>query len=197
MKLYYTPRSHFSRKVRILLDAYGLDVQYIDVGNVAQNEGFADNPLMKVPVLVDEKVDEQAGEQTSIFDSDHIAQYITQHHAPDDPYDVCTPSIQTLNVRAVLNGIMAAEVELILAQRTGIPIDEYVRFEKQKAAIVGGLNWLEAQTWSEAPTYVGFHLVCAWDHLVLYDLVELNYPRLRDAVAALSGWPFVTKSKPV
>lgn len=189
MKLYYTPRSHFSRKVRILLNAYGLDTHYVDVGNVAQHKGFADNPLMKVPVLVDG--------QTSIFDSDHIAQHITQHHAPDDPYDVCTSSVASLNARAVLNGIMAAEVELILAQRTGIPIDEYVRFEKQKAAIVGGLNWLEAQTWSEAPTYVGFHLVCAWDHLVLYDLVELNYPRLRDAVETLSGLLFVTKSKPV
>ena len=36
MKLYYTPRSHFARKVRILAAALKLDFELIDVGNVAE-----------------------------------------------------------------------------------------------------------------------------------------------------------------
>jgi len=70
MKLYFTPRSHFSRKVRILLHAWKLEVELIDVGNVGatSSHAFGPNPLMKVPTLLD------GG--PSIFDSDHIAQYL-------------------------------------------------------------------------------------------------------------------------
>ncbi|ATH09113.1 hypothetical protein BIY24_14520 [Halobacteriovorax marinus] len=38
MKLYATPRSHFSRKVRILLELYSIPYEFIDVGNVADSD---------------------------------------------------------------------------------------------------------------------------------------------------------------
>ena len=74
MQLIYTPRSHFSRKVRILLAALGLEAELIDAGNVAEAEpaAFGANPLMKVPTLVDEG--------RAVFDSDHIAAYLVHRH---------------------------------------------------------------------------------------------------------------------
>ena len=57
MKLTYTPKSHFARKVRILLDAWGAAVDLVDVGNVAESANiFAGNPLMMVPALTDGEV---------------------------------------------------------------------------------------------------------------------------------------------
>ena len=41
MKLYFTPRSHFSRKVRMLLQAWRLEVELIDVGNVVATSSIS------------------------------------------------------------------------------------------------------------------------------------------------------------
>lgn len=67
MQLVATPASHFARKVRLLLDHYGLAYDMVDAGNVAEfsEDKFAGNPLMLVPVLND-------GDLT-VYDSDHIA----------------------------------------------------------------------------------------------------------------------------
>src|SRR5688572_19364517 len=101
MKLYFTPRSHFSRKVRILVDAWKLEVELLDVGNVASmgSEAFGPNPLMKVPTLVDGS--------SSIIDSDHIAQYLVRRHDPQDAFGVLTNDVELLNARAIMNGVMA------------------------------------------------------------------------------------------
>ena len=45
MKLYFTPRLHFSRKVRILLDAWKVEVELLDVGNVGRSSGDAFGPI--------------------------------------------------------------------------------------------------------------------------------------------------------
>lgn len=192
MELFYTPRSHFSRKVRLLLDGWGVLVELRDVGNVAGAEAgpFGPNPLMKVPTLVDGS--------TVVFDSDHIAAYLTRKCDPDDRYGVLTNDPELLNLRAVTNGIMAAEVELLLARRTGIRTEGLVRFTKIERAIGAGLDWLErhAALYPSAPSYEGFHLVSLWDHLVLYELVELPYERLRRIVARLSESELVARSAP-
>jgi hypothetical protein len=48
-----------------------------------------------------------------------------------------------------------------------------------------------------APSYLGFHLTALWDHLVLYGVVGLDCPRLRERVAACSALPFVGATRPV
>src|SRR5690606_23363069 len=108
MQLLYTPRSHFSRKVRILLHAYGLAHKLVDAGRVEARDpsAFGPNPLMKVPTLID-------GDAV-VMDSDQIAAYLVRHD-PRDRYRVLTTELDALNARAVLNGTMAAEVELLLA----------------------------------------------------------------------------------
>ncbi len=192
MKLHYTPKSHFARKNRILLDALSIGVELIDVGNVADNnpEIFAHNPLMKVPTLID-------GEQV-VYESDLISQYIVKKYDPQDRYEVLSQDWESLNAQAVMNGVMTAEVELILAQRTGIDTQKYVRFDKFEATVLRGLQWLEEHaSLFENHTYAGFHLVCLWEHLVLYQMFALNYPQLQRSVEQLSDLNFVKTSSPL
>ncbi len=188
MKLHYTPKSHFARKVRILIDALEIDVELIDAGNVADSslEVFVNNPLMKVPTLVDGDL--------VIFDSDYIAQYVVKKINPEDAFNVLIEDCHQLNARAVINGVMMAEVELIMAERTGIDVQAYTRFDKFKTTVNQGLEWLERHA---EPSYADFHLICLWDHLVLYDMFTLDYPRLQSRVAQLSMVDYVAKSSPM
>jgi glutathione S-transferase len=192
MKLHYTPRSHFSRKVRILLDAWQVPVELIDAGNVGDMapEAFGPNPLMKVPALID-------GDR-SILDSDHIARYLVRRHDPLDTFAVLTEEVPLLNARAVMNGVMAAEVEVLLARRAGLDTTGLRRFDKILDSIRRGLDWLEthAAVVPQAPSYAGFHLTCLWDHLTLYGLVPLAHPRLQAHATRLSQLPYVAASAP-
>ncbi|WP_223788244.1 glutathione S-transferase family protein [Marinicella meishanensis] len=193
MQLIYTPKSHYARKDRILIDALGLEVELVDAGNVAEQDPaiFAHNPLMKVPTLID-------GEQV-VYESDHIAAYLVRQFDPQDRFAVLTTDPDQLNLRAVMNGVMAAEVELVMAERTGIDTRQYDRFEKFRTTVQQGLQWLEQQVdgLSSQPTYNGFHLVCLWDHLVLYDMFDLPSGQLSQRVAELSSLPYVANSVPV
>lgn len=45
LRLICTPRSHFSRKVRLLLDALGEPVELLDAGNVADDDARAFGPI--------------------------------------------------------------------------------------------------------------------------------------------------------
>lgn len=193
MQLYYTPRSHFSRKVRLVLAALGLEATLLDAGDVASARAavFGANPLMKVPTLVD-------GDRV-VFESDHIARYLVRRHDPGDRLGVLDERVSTLNARAVINGAMAMEVELILAARTGIDT-AHARFDKLRAAMDGALGWLEASAdlFPDPPSYLGFHLVSMWDHLALYDLRPLHpYPRLRAIAARLDSHQEIAASRPV
>lgn len=193
LKLHYTPKSHYARKDRILIDGLDLDVELIDAGNVADQdpEIFANNPLMKVPTLLD-------GDHV-IFESDHIAEYLVRKHDPTDRFAVLSTDPTQKNLQAVLNGVMAAEVELIMAERTGIDTHQYTRFDKFRSTVIQGLQWLEshADDFSIEADYRGFHLVCLWDHLVLYEMFELNFDRLNAQVKSISDLDFVAKSRPI
>lgn len=183
MKLYATPLSHFSRKVRILLDLYEAPYELINIGNVVSSDAelFANNPLMKVPILVDGK--------EWIIESDHIAKYVVQKFDSSDRYNVRTENITDLNVRAVLNGIMNEEVKVILARRSGLATEHTSFFDKALKAIHGGFQWLEDNHHVfhlNTVTYKEIHLVCLWDHIAHYNLVPLPFPRLQDVVTAAS-----------
>lgn len=92
---------------------------------------------------------------------------------------------------------MSAEVELILAQRTGIDTTQYQHFTKIKDSIINGLNWLEtnADIFSSKPTYLEFHLVAMYDHLTHYKFVNLEYPELDHRVRQFSSIDFIKQSE--
>lgn len=194
LRLVYTPRSHFSRKVRLLADALGLRLELVDAGNVASGEAaaFGPNPLMKVPTLL--------ADGRAVFDSDHIAAWLVRRHDPGDRYGVLTQDADALNARAVMNGVMALEVELILAERTGLGT-AHPRFDKMRAGMRQGLDWLEANAAlfpdATQPGYLGFHLLAMWEHLAFYGLLPLDQPGLRGlAEGYAAAWPFAATSRP-
>lgn len=194
MKLYCTPLSHFSRKVRLVFDFYSQPYEAVDVGNVAEGDRhkFADNPLMSVPVLVD-------GE-TWLLESDHIALYLADKFDPQDKLKIGTRDVFDLNVRGLLNGLMANEVKVILAKRMNVPVHEYEYFQKAIRSIEDSFAWLEKEAHrfeGASPKYKEFHFVSAWDHLVYYDFLNLSpFPNLRALAERISQDPKVKKSSP-
>jgi len=193
MRLYATPLSHYSRKVRLLLDHYGVEYELSSPGDVAGSDAarFGDNPVMKVPVLEDG--------DTWLVDSDHIAQYVVRKVDGADRYRVLVSDPDTLNLRAVMNAIMQEEVKLILAARTGIDTTALPFFRKARLAIENGLGWLEARAERfdpAAPGYSEFHLVSLIDHLDHYELLPREYPRLREIVGRVSASETVAQSAP-
>ena len=147
---------------------------------------------MGVPVLEDGAI--------WMLESDHIASYLVRTYQPADIYGVLTESVDLLNARAVMNSVMGNEVKLILAERGGLDPGPHRYFQKARTAIEQGLAWLEARSnlfYSEKPGYAEFHLVSLWDHLELYQLVELNYPELRRVADKLSRSPIFQKSSPL
>ena len=176
----------------MLLGGLELHADLVDAGNVADSNPslFGANPLMKVPTLID-------GDCT-IFDSDHIAQYIVRKYDPADRFQVGTTDVEQLNARAVMNGIMATEVELILAERTGMDTRAFRRFDKMRSAITAGLEWLDqrSRVFPAEPTYLGFHLMALWDHLELYGVCNLDFTNLRRVTAQWRGLPCVSATKP-
>lgn len=193
MKLYATPKSHFSRKVRLLLDHLSLPYELIDIGNVAEAapDHFGKNPVMSVPVLED-------GE-TWLIESDHIARYIARQWDQGDPFAVLTENTDLLNARAVMNGVMSNEVKLILSQRTGLDPSGHAYFEKAKQSILQCLAWLEDRADLfplESLSYAHFHFISMWDHLKLYALVPLPYPRLERLANHLGAMARVARSAP-
>ena len=156
-------------------------------------DAYANNPLMRVPILVD-------GEQR-IIESDHIVRYLVGRFDAADRLGVRNETPEALNRLAVLNGVMANEVVLILAKRGGLEeIDKVVYFQKLTAAIDGALAWLDARTDPDAAgfDYRDIVTVCMWQHLGYYALRPLDaYGRLAARVAKFAKRPSVVPSTPV
>lgn len=194
MQLYYTPCSHFSRKVRILLTSLGIDAELVDVGDAAETnpERFGGNPLMTIPVLRDSEL--------VVYGSDEIAQHLVRRYDPADRFCVLAHDVRRLNTRAVMNGVMSAEAELILAARTGLDTHAHLRFDKKRQAIAAGLVWLEthADAVPAIPDYAAFHLASLWDHLVMFrNLPDIALPNLAARIADIHQLPMVAASRPL
>lgn len=197
MKLIATPLSHYARKSRVLLDLYGLPYTFVDIGPIAEVHlpGEAgNNPMMRVPVL-------EHGSDW-LIESDHISSFLVRQYDPQDKYKVNSHTVFDLNARAMMNGIMAEEVKVIVARRMQVPTESYKYFGKAHNAIEHGLTWLNAhhaQFDAVNPTYRDFHLVCCWDHLEYYDFVPNmtgKFKHLHEIVSRVSENEIVRQTAP-
>ncbi|MEO0439041.1 MAG: glutathione S-transferase N-terminal domain-containing protein [Pseudomonadota bacterium] len=181
-----TPRSHFTRKVRLLLDHLHVAYQLEDVGDVSRSdhETLNRHPTMTVPIaLIDKEV---------VYDSDEIARKLVTRLNPGDDFCVNSHSTEILNMRAVLNAAMAAEVRLIVASRLGHRLDNSAFFDKSKMVINRSLDWCEERFElldATLPKYLDFHFKSFWDHLHFYRLVESRWPQLEEVSAQLDESP--------
>jgi glutathione S-transferase len=193
LQLHGTPLSHFTRKVRILLAELGVQYEQIWLPSVmaASSESYAGNPLMRVPTLVD-------GDNL-LFDSDHIARYLVGIYDPSDWFGVRSDEPMALNRLAVTNGIMSNGVTLILAKRGGLEdVDSVVYLRKLRVALEGGLVWLDTSIAADAPmTWGDITLICMWQHLEHYKLVDLAaYKRIAARVAQFATRPSIISTTP-
>jgi glutathione S-transferase len=193
--LYGTPLSHFTRKVRILLHELGVPFELIRPPNLldAQPAAYGANPLLRIPTLMHD--------DTTVIESDHIARYIVDTFAPEDRFAVRAPRVADLNRLAVVNGIMAHEVTLILAQRGGLAdLNGVAYFRKLQRAIELGLAWLDraAQPNADSYDYVDIATICMWDHLRHYQLVPSldAYGRIAAGTARFATRDAVARTSP-
>ena len=193
MQLYATPRSHFSRKVRLLLDHLEQPYDLIDVGDVANSDPdqFHSNPTMSVPVLKDGDL--------WMIESDQIARYIANTYDEKDRFHVSANDADHLNARAIMNAVMANEVKLILAERTGLETNESAFFNKAKLVMNYGLSWLEERADlfnPDKPTYTDFHFISMWDHLALHGLIDLEFQSLKHKAHLINQQALIRQSAP-
>jgi glutathione S-transferase len=193
MKLHGTPLSHFTRKIRILLDELDVPFEMVWTPGVLADttEAYGDNPLMRIPTLVDGA--------TTVVDSDHIARYLVGRFDAEDRFGVRSERVVDMNRLAVTSGVMANEVVLILARRGGLEdLESVVYFRKLFAAIGSGLQWLDARV-DDDPRFDwrDIALICMWQHLAHYKLVDLApYPKIAARVARFADRPSVASTAP-
>jgi glutathione S-transferase len=195
LRLHGTPLSHFTRKIRVLLSELGVAFDFVRAPSVLATSPatYGDNPLMRVPTL------EHGGE--TVFDSDHIARYVVAAFDPEDRLGVRSDDPRDLNRLAVVHGIMANEVVLILAKRGGLAdLEGVAYFRKLGAAIEGGLAWLDGHTDPDEARfdYGDITTICMWQHLAHYALATPldRYPRIAARVARFADRPSIAATTP-
>lgn len=174
LRLFGTPKSHFTRIVRIVGHELDLPFEVVDIGNVGAAETFGGNPLMQVPALADGP--------RSIWGTSNICRYLVGL-ADVDPLHVCTQDWSAVNLAYVIQGVMSAEVQLILAERSGLEA-KGPRFDKIRSTIERGLAFVDGEIEVTAQfSYVHACAISMWDHLLLY---ENAMPSDSDALNAVA-----------
>jgi len=197
LRLHGTPLSHFTRKIRVLLAELGVAHELVRETSVlaTAQSGYGHNPLLRLPTLVHGDI--------TLIDSDHIARYLVATFDPADRFGVHSTRADDLNRLAVVNGIMANEVVLILAKRAGLAdLEQVVYFRKLASAIDSGLAWLEAHAVADASRfdYADITTICMWQHLVYYQLPMIapldRYPGIAAWVAQHAARDSVARTAP-
>ncbi|HET7500169.1 MAG TPA: glutathione S-transferase family protein [Kofleriaceae bacterium] len=195
LQLIGTPLSHFTRKIRILLAELGIEHELVRPPGVlaGQPEIYGGNPLMRVPTLIDGDV--------TLIESDHIALYLVNQHDPADRLGVRSDDVHDLNRRAVVSGIMANEVVLILARRGGLTdLESVAYFRKLAAAIDHALAWLDHDVELDAARfdYGDIATICMWQHIMYYQLrPDLDrYTRIAARVAQFADRASIASTTP-
>lgn len=165
--LFGTPLSHFTRKVRILLAELEVpfEMRWAPTVMTQSLAHFAGNPLRRIPAWMED------GE--TVWDSDHIARLVVRRYDPKDRLRVLSDAPRDANRLAVANGVMANEVVILLARRTGLGGTEgNAYFQKLHDGLAEGLAHLDAHTdpdgdlaWSDVAA------ICAYEHVAHWTLV--------------------------
>ena len=113
-----TPPSHFTRKVRVLLQELRVPFEFVHLDKLLETgpEKFADNPLHMFPVL------EHKGQR--LIESDLICDYLIRNFGKGPQLESFMPEAANecfdRQRLAIMNGGMSAGVTLIRAKRSGI-----------------------------------------------------------------------------
>jgi glutathione S-transferase len=204
MRLYGTPPSHFTRKVRVLLQELRVPYEFVSIPDLfaVGQQHFGQNPLQRFPVL------EHDG--TRLIESDLICEYLIDRFGAGTGFASYYPEPKN-RVRdgqsiAVMNGTMDAGVNLLRGKRSGIePWEKYPFFRQELAAIGEGLAWLEKDLGARDSYYPGrltmpdVTLMCALEWLAFREFWtdHSKHPNLARFVAAHGGRPSFQSTHPL
>ena len=180
MRLYGTLPSHFTRKVRVLLQELRIPYDFVVLQQLLEvgPEKFAGNPLHLFPVLED-------GGQT-LIESNLICEYILNSHGssagptffPGGPAD----RVRGQQILAIIDGAMSAGVSLIRAKRSGIEnIASYAFFQQERAALESAQRWLNRE--------IGNRLAFSQGHLTVLDIALQCLVEWGEFREMLLPWP--------
>lgn len=201
MKLYGASPSHFTRKVRVVLQELGLPFQFVAVSSLLDDspETFGSNPLLLIPVL------EADGRR--LVDSDLICEYLIERHGNKALSLFPREGDLTLHKQrqVIMNGGMSAGAHIMRARRSEIPnFGDYSFYKQEKAAIHAALAWLDKDIGSKKYfagnelTLLEITLVCFADWVTFREMVpNLDpYPNLKRFAAEWGQRPSFAATHP-
>ena len=200
MKLHWSPRSPFVRKVMIVAHELGLAERIVRVRTVAamakpHAELMTDNPLSKIPTLV-------LDDGTVIYDSPVICEYLDTLAAPPKLFPAAPVARFTaLRRQALGDGFLEMMVLLRDERMRNPPSDRHIASTAvRKAAVLQALE-AEAAALSATPFGIGHIAIgCALSYLDFRFADEdwrKGHPRLVDWHGAFAARPSVRATVPV
>jgi glutathione S-transferase len=203
MKLYGTPPSHFTRKVRVLLKELGIPFEFISFRDLMAvgSDHFANNPLHKFPILEDQGA--------RYIESDLICEYLLMRYGRGLPLtllpDEGDPFVHRQRL-AIMNGGMAAGVTILRARRSGVKdLENFAFFRQEEASLRESLAWIN-EDFGQREAYGNYGrlsllditLICFVEWAVFREfLPNLNdYPNLARFAAKLKDRPSFAETHP-
>ena len=183
MKLYYSPLSPFSRKVRVVAHELGLKLEEIETASRGNMDYRRINPLGKIPAL-------QLDDGSVLFDSPVICEYLNQVGGGKffpgmSIWRQSSGRWKAMGLQALGDGIMDAAVARVYEDRYRPPelrsediVANYI------SVIQSSLDALERVKFSETPTIGEITVGCALGYLDL----RMAYLEWRATRPKLAGW---------
>jgi glutathione S-transferase len=198
MKLYFSPPSPFSRKVRVVAHELGLKLEEIEISSRGNMEFRKINPLGKIPALV-------LDDGSALFDSPVICEYLNQvgggkFFPGNSILGNNTGRWKALGLQALGDGIMEAALGKVYEERFRTPEQRSESIVANYISVVqSGLDALEGVKFAETPTIGEITVACALGY-VDFRLAELNWRAARPKLAAwyekFSQYPSMQATKP-
>jgi glutathione S-transferase len=174
MKLFGTPTSPYTRKIRILTAAANLEVEMVDTRTEAGAEGLmAVAPLGKVPVIDDGGL--------VIPDSSVITGYLWARHGQAlraAGFDLDPANLEDRIQTVIVDGALDAAINRFYLRRDGFEDRAYVARQRDRAH--GTLAWLDARITFDRPiTAARLALGVALDWMIFRQVTDLGpFPNL-------------------
>jgi glutathione S-transferase len=179
LKLYGTTTSPYTRKIRILARAAGLNVPLVDTRTEDGATALARvAPLGKVPVL---ELDDEPPTRV-IPDSGVIASWLWAHHAPAlraAGFAFSADDWAARELTMVVEGALDAAINRFYLLRDKLPDQGYVT--RQADRVTTTLAWLDARmpAFARPLSAAALSLGCALDWMVFRAMADLSrFPRL-------------------
>lgn len=199
MKLYTSPASPFSRKVRIIIRELDLArlVEEVNVNPATSDELRRINPLGKIPVLV-------LKDASTLIDSPVICEYLNdlgggKFFPGTNIWREVSGRWRALTLQALGDGICDAAVARVYEGRRPPELQSELVINKHLAAIARSLDALERSRFAETPTIGEVAVACALGYLD-FRLPELAWretrPNLRDWYEKFAQYPSMKDTWP-